>query len=385
MEEHPMHVSKGLIWIFVIVAVSIQCGPLPSLKDESTIKFGATLPLTGTAAVWGKNARNGMELARQEINAAGGVKGRKIEIIYEDTTGLPQVGVSAIQKLITVDKVPVVMGCITSSTTLAMAPVAAKNQVVLFSPGASNPKLSASGPYFFRNFPSDAIEAPQIAKMVWTKLGLKKVAILLVNNEFGKGHEAGFKSEYERLGGTIVASESFEQEATDFRTQITKIKGAHPDGIFVPGYPKEMSTILRQLQEARLSVPVICPSALIDDELLKVAGPAANGVIFADQRPADPNAEVVRHFREAYKKAYGEEPGIVCDTAYDAVRILAKCIGQGGDTGPAIRDQLARVKDFPGAAGSTTFDAHGDITKTPIFKKVEGRKIMDFWDNPPSP
>ena len=375
-----------VISLAIVLFIVVGCQKTPPIEEEKadSIKIGAALPLTGTGAVWGKNARNGMELARKEINEAGGINGRKLEIIYEDTAGVPQTGVSVINKLITIDKVPAVMGCITSSTTLAMAPIATRNNVVLFSPGASNPKLSEAGPYFFRNFPSDAIEAPEIARMAHKELKLERVAILLVNNEFGKGHEIGFRAEFEKLGGTIVAAESFAQEASDFRAQIAKIKKANPEGIFVPGYPKEMSTILRQLLEAGLKAKIICPSALIDNNLIKVAGAVVEGVIFADQRPPDQNSSVVQHFLKAYRAAYNEEPGIVADTSYDAVRILANCIKNGGDSGTAIRDQLTRIKNFPGAAGFTSFDQNGDVVKTPVFKKVENGKIIGFWDNPPS-
>lgn len=372
----------SVIWILglIVLPFILACRS----ENLDSVKLGAALPLTGDGAVWGANARRGMELAKEEINDAGGIKDKKIEIIYEDTQGLPQTGVSVIQKLITIDKVPVVVGCITSSTTLAMAPIAKENKVVLFSPGASSPKLSDAGPYFFRNFPSDAIEAPEIARMVRNKLQLERVAILLVNNEFGKGHELGFRGEFERLGGKIVAVESFPQEASDFRAQIAKIKSAQPEGIFLPGYPREMSTILRQLAEASVKTQIICPSALIDEDLIRTAGSTVEGVIFADQRPPDQDSSVVAHFLKAYRDAYHEEPGIVSDTAYDAVRILTKCIEEGGNSGLQIREQLTRIKNFPGAAGPTTFDEHGDITKTPIFKKVENGKIVKFWDNLPA-
>ena len=359
-------------------------GTGPTEDGEAPVVFGAALPLTGSGAVWGENARKGMELARAEINDSSGVNGQSLEVIYEDTQGLPQPGVAAIQKLITVDKVPAVMGCITSSTTLAMAPIAKQHEVVLFSPGASNPKLSEAGKYFFRNFPSDAIEAPEIARMVRNKLGLTKVAILLVNNEFGRGHEQSFRSEFEQLGGQIVATESFAQEGGDFRTQIAKIKSAQPEGVYLPGYPQEMATLLRQMAEVDFASQIICPSALIDEDLIKTAGETVEGVIFADQRPPDEASPVVQQFRRAFLERYNEEPGIVCDTSYDALRILAKCVEEGGDSGPQIQQQLVDIRDFPGAAGPTTFDENGDVTKTPIFKRVQNGKIELFWDNPPT-
>ena len=376
--------------VFVRVAVvsclvlTLSCDRKSSVADGDRVVIGAILPLTGTGAVWGENSRKGMELARKEVNATGGINGKKLEIVYEDTQGFPQVAVSAIKKLISVDKVQVVLGCATSSATLAAAPIAKRNHVVLFSPGASSPKLSDAGPYFFRNFPSDAIEAPEIARMVFKKLNVKMVAILYVNNEFGKGQEQAFRQEFEHLGGKVVATEAFAQEASDFRTQITKIKDSNHEAIFLPGYPREMSTVLRQLAESGIKVPIVCPSAVVDDKLLQISGKVVEGVIFADQRPADTNIPSVSHFLRSYRETYHEEPRILTDTSYDAVKLVAKCITEAGNSGPAIQDALASTKDYPGAIGLTTFNEHGEIVKTPVFKKVENGKIVLFWDNSPA-
>jgi branched-chain amino acid transport system substrate-binding protein len=368
----------GILLLFGAIIVSCHNGA----DKNGDIKIGAALPLTGSGAVWGENARNGMELAKDELNASGGINGRNLDIIYEDTQGLPQVGVRVIEKLISADGVEAVIGCITSSTTLAMAPIAAKNEVVLFSPGASNPQLSEAGPYFFRNFPSDAIEAPEIAKMVFNKLGVKRAAILYVNNEFGKGHEYSFTAQFKELGGKIVDTEAFPQEGGDFRTQITKLKQHEFGVLYLPGYPKEMSTVLRQLAEAGITAQIVCPSALIDDELIEDAGELVNGIIFADQRPADKSLSSVAHFLRAYRERYGEEPGIVCDTSYDAVKLIAKAIETSSNSGSEIKKALDSVSEFPGAIGLTTFNEDGEIIKAPVFKRVESGKIVEYWSNP---
>ena len=192
-------------------------------KENQPFEIGAVLPLTGSAAVWGQNAKMGMDLAASEINAKGGVNGHPISVLYQDSQSEPSVATSALQQLISVHHVQVVIGDIASSSVLAMAPIAMKNQVVLLSPGASNPDISKAGDFIFRNWQSDALEGEVDAQYAFSKLGWKKVACLYVNNGYGAGLEKVFADKFKAAGGQIVAEESFPQGATDLHAQIAAV------------------------------------------------------------------------------------------------------------------------------------------------------------------
>ncbi|MFZ3091499.1 MAG: ABC transporter substrate-binding protein [Nitrospirota bacterium] len=186
-------------------------------KEEKEIKIGAILPLTGDAAKWGNNTKNGIDLAVEKVNNAGGINGRKLKILYEDTQGTPKNGVAAIQKLITIEKVPAVIDDSMSTVTLAMSPIAEKSKVVLLATGATAPKISEAGDYIFRIWNSDDLEGKVSAKFVYDDLKLYNAAILYINNDYGNGLESVFKKAFEKLGGRIISSESFGQGDTDFR------------------------------------------------------------------------------------------------------------------------------------------------------------------------
>jgi branched-chain amino acid transport system substrate-binding protein len=347
-----------------------------SVTNQSPYGVGAVLPLTGSAAIWGKNSQRGINLALPEINDHGGIKGRKITVLYEDSQSEPRIATSALQKLITIDHVPAVIGDIASSSVLAMAPIAEANKVVLLSPGASNPDISNAGKYIFRNWQSDALEGRLDAQYAASSLKWKRVAILFINNAYGAGLAKVFTETFTRTGAQVIASESFAQGATDMRAQITKIASLKPDGIYMPGYPPEMAIILKQMKELGAAIPILSVQAFDDPSIIASVGAAADGVIYSIPKPPEESNPVVANFKKKYANAYGEQPGVTSDTGYDAIRIIAYAIEHGGYSGPQIRAVLATLKDFPGAAGPTTFDSHGDVNREFEFIKIANGKTV---------
>jgi branched-chain amino acid transport system substrate-binding protein len=312
----------------------------------------------------------GMELAREEINAAAGVDGHKLVVRYEDSQSEPKTATSALLKLIISDHIQVVIGDIASSSVLAMAPIAEKHQVVLLSPGASNPDISQAGKFIFRNWQSDALEGEAGARHAFSSLGWRRVASLYVNNAYGAGLNKVFSETFTALGGQIIAQEPFPQGTTDVRAQIARVATATPDGIYLPGYPPEMAIALKQMRETGVHSPVLSVQAFDDPEIVARAGPAAEGVIYSVPKPPDQASPVTARFRERYVATYGKQPGVCSDTGYDAVRIIAWAMEQGALTGPKIRDKLSALQNFAGAAGPTTFDSNGDVIRDFIFKRV---------------
>ncbi|MCK4655014.1 MAG: penicillin-binding protein activator [Candidatus Cloacimonetes bacterium] len=345
-------------------------------KKEKVIKIGAILPLTGGAAKYGESAKRAIDLAVEEINSTGGIKGSKIKVIYEDDQALPDKGVSAIQKLITVDKVPVVIGAMPSSVTLAMAPIAEKNKVVLFSPASSNPKITEAGDYIFRNDVSDIFEGGKMADEAWRRLKFRKIAVLYINNDYGAGIKDAFVYSFTILGGEIVVTENFEQGTTDFRTQLTKIKQDDPEAVYIVGY-KEQIQILKQFRELGLKSQILATIMLEDPEIIQKVGDSAEGAIYT-YRAYDPNSEQkeIKEFVENFKVKYGIEPDNWAAQCYDALNIIALAIKDSGYNSDSIKKALYGIKNFPGVSGLTTFDENGDVIKPIKLKTVKNGKFV---------
>jgi branched-chain amino acid transport system substrate-binding protein len=373
------HKSSAVFILFSIIITSLMVFSIGCVKKEGKeIKIGTVLPLTGSAAVWGENSKMGLEIALEEVNAAGGVKGKKINLIFEDSQSDSAKAVSALQKLISTDKVSVVIGDIASSSVLAMAPIAEKAKVILLSPGASNPDISKAGEYIFRNWQSDALEGEVDAKYAYEHLGWKNMATLYVSNAYGTGLKKVFEESFQKLGGKILASESFEQGATDMRAQLNKIRNLKIDAIYMPGYPPEMAILLRQAKEMGIKISFLSVQAFDDPKILETAKGAAEGVIFSVPKPPDPSNSIVKNFIDKYTQKFNREPGVTSDTGYDALKIIVWAMNQAGTSSEEVRRQLLTMKDFPGAAGLTTFDKNGDVIKPFIFKEVKGGKFENI-------
>jgi len=370
---------KRPAWI-VISVITIVGGVLLLTRRSTSpaeLRVGALLPLTGDAAAYGRSAKNGLDLAVSEANAAGGIAGNPVRIIYEDTQADPKSGVSAFLKLVDVDQVRAVLGPMGSSVALAVAPIANEKRVVLLSATASAPTLTEAGAYFFRNVASDAYDGAAMAAFCRRELNLSKAAVIYVQNDFGLGLKDSFVRAFSSLGGDVVATEAFEQGAVDFRAQVTKVKAAKPECIFVVGY-KEMGRLLRQCQELDLRPQYLSFSMFEDPEVVEQAGPLAEGVYYTF-RSYDPSQKEgpVKGFVAAYTSAHGGPPDIFAALSYDAARILLSAIDEaGGLDSDQLRAALERTRDFPGVTGQTSFDENGDVVKPMGIKRVKGKAFV---------
>lgn len=377
MQRALLRGVMNLVLILVVVCSFLACGGRSGGRTtEKYIEVGVIAPLTGSVPVWGQNTVRGIQLAAKEINATGGISGKELRLLIEDSKCEPQEAVRILRKFITSQDVRVVLGNVCSSNVLAMAPIAERNKVVLFSTGASNPKISDAGDYVFRNWPSDAIQGKLTAEYAATAVNLQNAAIFYVNNAYGQGLESVFREEFEKLGGAVVLSETYAEGATDFRAQLSRIKDSAPQGLYLPAYTQEYPLILRQAEEIGFSGPIIASETFDDPRTIADGGSAAEGVVFPSPAAFDTQNELGHKFYEAFKTEYGEEPGITADTAYDALRIVAAAFESGASSGPEVRDYLLNLKDFPGVAGATTFDEKGDAPKEIMFYQVrEGKAV----------
>lgn len=339
--------------------------------SEQEIKIGCLFPLTGSGSLWGQNGKKGVELAVEEINGAGGILGKKVRVIYEDSQTEPKTAVSAFQKLVDIEGVKVSIVDMISSNVLAVAPIANEKKVVIISPGASSPEITTAGDYVFRNWPSDALQGEEAASIAHERLGWKQVAIFYINNEYGKGLRNVFLKKFTSLGGQIMIEEAFEQGASDFKTSISKFRRTKLDGVYLVGYPKEVPIIVKQARELKLDVNFLGTETFEDPGMLEQAGGAAEGVLYLLPKSPAPESGMARHFREAFKAKFGEDPGVPADVAYDALLILKWAIEKVGYDPEKVKNQLYLLKNWEGASGITTFDSNGDAIKPFDLKTIK--------------
>ncbi len=370
------------IWIgigIIIIALVIAIFVVSTLKKPAAIKIGAIVPLTGDNAAYGVALKKGMDLAIMEINSNGGISGKKLDVVFEDDQANPQKGLSAFNKLAIIDRVPMVVGAMFSAVTLAIAPIAERNKIVLLSPTSSATELTNAGDYIFRIYPSDAYDGVFLADFAIRKLNAKTASILSIQVASVSAIVKVFKERFQELGGKMLDEESYAEGATDFRTQLIKIKKSNPDIVFLPGYLREMAIQLTQAKELGLKKQILTISTFYDPKIFDLARDAADGVIFStpfyDPESQDP---AVRRFVDAFTKQYREKPNIWAGYGYDSIKISALAIERGGTKSDKIKRELYKIKDFPGVTGLTTFDKNGDVLKQLRILKAMNGKFISF-------
>ncbi|MDD3700353.1 MAG: penicillin-binding protein activator [Bacteroidales bacterium] len=370
---------KNKIYIIIGVIAAIVVGIL-LLKDkgidkDSSIKIGVILPLTGDAAFYGESMKNGLEIALSELNQEN-FNTTQINLIYEDSEAKPAKAVSAINKLITVDKVISVIGPLTSSEVLSVAPIAERNKIVLMTPTASAPAITFAGDYIFRNLTSDTYDGIAIAQYAANKLNYKSIAIAYLNNDFGIGLRDAFKNEADKLGITITKEQAFQQDEIDFKIQIVSIKESQSDALFVVG-GKELGRLLKQASNLKINLPILSVGVFEDPDIIKIAGNVVEGAYYT-YRAYDPSSDKleVKKFVNSYKSKYQKEPDLYASLSYDALHLVGLALIKAKENENTLKDQLYQIKDFPGVTGVTTIDSNGDVNKPMGIKSVKNGKFV---------
>ena len=348
-------------------------------KEPKELKIGAILPLTGQMASHGEDAKKAIDLATDVKNKRGGLKGLKILTIYEDDNMQPKDGVSAFNKLVIVDRVQAVIGGFGSSVALAIAPIAQQKKVVFVSPTASHPKLPLIGNYIFRIWSSDIFEGEKMAQEAHTALKLRNIAILFVNNDFGRGMSDIFSAQFRSFGGKVVLKDSYEQGDTDFRAQLHRIKDTTAEAVYLPGYYQEVAKILKQAKELGVNLQFLSTTPVENPELLRLAGNSAEGLIYTRPsfNPKNPDENYMA-FVALFKSKYGVEPGVAAAYSYDAANIIFACIEKGGITSREIRDAMENLRNYRGATGRISFDEVGDVVRDFDLFTIEKGKFVRY-------
>jgi branched-chain amino acid transport system substrate-binding protein len=371
MKKNLIVFSLILVAVLVIVLVVTQMK-----KEPGEIKIGVISPLTGPAAPYGENVRDGILLAVEEINHLGGISRDKIRLIIEDEGGGPRAAVDAVNKLITVDHVDVIIGPTTSNGLMASAPIAEDNHVVLFSPGAASDNVREAGDYIFRDRASAYQEAVALARYAQTDIGLMRFAILRSDADYAVSFADSFRQTVQKNGGIVVREEAFQEGSTDYRTQLSKIAGAEPkpEGLFIIGVPIELGNILKQIKEMGLKLPLFSNS-IESPDIFKIAGDATEGLVFSttfyDPEHGD---ERLKEFDEKFVARYGRPSDLFAANGYDAVYIIKSAIEKSRYDGEQIKNALYNLK-FRGLMGPIEFDEKGDIRAVIAIKKIDKGKF----------
>lgn len=335
-------------------------------KQSNRIKIGEYASLTGKEAGFGQTSHHGIVLAVEEANAAGGVLGKKINLITEDDETKAGESATAVKKLISRDKVIALLGEVSSTRSLEAAPVAQAAKIPMIAPAATNEKVTQVGDYIFRVCFIDPFQGKVMARFALSDLHAKRVAILSsVSNAYSLGLAKAFRETFTAAGGEIAAEKSFSEGDKDFRAQLTAVKATGVDAVFVPSYYTEAALIVRQARDLGITVPFFGGDGWEDEQLLKIGGAAMNGCYYSTHFSAENTDPAVREFVAKYKARWnGEVPGAFSALGYDAVRVLLAAIQRAGTTEePQLRDAIAATKDIRGVTGLTTLDAERNASK----------------------
>ncbi|MFA6937289.1 MAG: ABC transporter substrate-binding protein [Treponema sp.] len=361
-------ISKTVLaGIMGLAAVAI-CGCSKS-GSSNTIKVGGIFPLSGSVAVYGVECRNGVNLAIEEINAAGGINGKKIELISEDDEGDSAKTVNAYKKLTTQDGVRMIIGSLTSGCTLAITSLAQANGVIQLAPAATAVPITDAGNYIFRACYTDPFQGKVGGKFAAETLSSKNAAILYdIGNDYSVGLTDNFVEAYEAAGGKIVAKESYSTGDKDFNAQLTKIKAANPDLVYLPDYYGTVALIAKQLRAQGINTPIVGADGW--DGLTGNAGEEVLNGFYSNHYAADSDSPKVQEFVKNFNAKYNKEPNSFAALGYDCVYMLKDAIASAGTEDVAkVRDALEATNgDY--VTGHLSFDAKHNPIKSAVMVEI---------------
>jgi branched-chain amino acid transport system substrate-binding protein len=380
-----------LLVLLLLLGLALSCSQQKT-DDRSTIQIGFFGDLSGPTFNFGQSAMNGVLMAADEINQAGGINGRKLDIVMEDDKGSPELAALVTGKLIDRDKVIAIIGAGASGNSLAAAPKAQSAHIPLIAPSSTNPAVTQAGDYIFRACFIDAFQGEVMAKFAANTLKAKKAAIMLdFNSPYSRGLTEFFEFSFAKLDGRIVIKQSYSQGDADYRGQLSAIKAANPDVVYIPGYYGDVAIIARQARQLGLTVALLGTDGWDAPELWELGGDALNGCYISNHYSVDDPSETIQKFVRDYRQRFGNlPPDAHAALAYDALRFLAEALRKAGTTErQKLRDALAETKNFQGVTGIISMDRDRNAVKPAVILKLEdGRYIYQETIQPaaaPSP
>ncbi|MBW2991249.1 ABC transporter substrate-binding protein [Candidatus Woesearchaeota archaeon] len=363
-----------MITCLTLILLLTSC--TPAVVDKETVKIGVILPLTGPSSDLGQYTREGILLGLEEINTNPENK-YNYELIFEDSTYNPAMGVTAINKLISVDGVKYVLGAQGSSVTLAIAPVAERNKVILITPSSQSAEISKAGDYIFRTQTNTKQEVGFFSDYLLDKVGSETLDLLVVNTAYGESVISTMQTEFESRGGRIGLVQKVEAGDPDVRDPLLKIKNRNTKYVLLGTTRRQGGYILKQAQELGIKAQFFATSPIQGKELLEIGGEAAEGLVYTYPYDSTSTMPEIEIFRQKFMNKYEHENEAYSASGYDALNVLVKCIEKDKDT-EKVRDCLYNTKDYHGASGLFSFDKNGDVEKEFIIKTVKNGKFVKY-------
>lgn len=377
IDRRPPQLSRlGFLAMAVLAAGLASLAPSmvraqAVLASGEPILLGVSGPLTGQNAQYGAQWKAGFDLALDEINGAGGIKGRPLNYVFEDSQSDPRQSVAIAQKFVADKRIVAEVGDFSSPASMAASPIYQRAGLVQLGFTNSHPDFTKGGDYMWSNSVSQADEQPLLAEYAVKDLGLKKLAVLHLNTDWGRTSKDVFVKAAQDFGATVVATEGYQPDEKDYRSTLVRVREAKPDAIILISYYADGALIAQQVRTTGIQLPIVAVSSVYSPKFLELGGDAVNGIYTTSNFfPGDSRPEV-RRFVERYRAKYGVEPDAFAARAYDAIILLAQVIRESGTGRKAIRDGLATVKDVPSVVfGKVAFD--------PTTRRVSGVKQEDL-------
>lgn len=354
------------------VGTGIAAASGRSAAADDTILIGHYGSLTGSEATFGQSTSNGIRLAIKEFNAAGGLSGKRIELKEYDTRGDAGEAKLAVERLVKSDKVVAVLGEVASKLSLAGGPVCQQAGIPMITPSSTNPKVTQIGDYVFRVCFIDPFQGYAGAKFAIEDLKARSAAVLVDQAQaYAVGLAEEFTKNFERLGGRIVTRQNYTGGAQDFTAQLTGIRTAKPDVIYIPGYYTDVGNIALQARRLGLTQPLLGGDGWDSEQLAKIAKDAIEGCYYTNHYAPDQPDARVQDFIKAYRAQFGSTPDGLAALGYDAAKILFDSMKRaGGTNASALRDAIAATRDFPGVTGDITINASRDAVKSAVVVEM---------------
>ncbi|HEY8186159.1 MAG TPA: ABC transporter substrate-binding protein [Pyrinomonadaceae bacterium] len=370
--------SLGLLLTLLFALACERKGGPGAGGNSGPIVVGYYGDLSGRTSNFGQSTKNGVEMAADEINKAGGIDGRQITILSEDDEGRPEKAATVATKLINQDRVIALLGEVASGNSLAAAPKAQAARVPMISPSSTNPAVTQVGDYIFRVCFIDPFQGDVMAKFAANTLKAKKAAIMLdFNSPYSRGLTEFFEASFKKLGGEIVDKQSYTQGDRDYKGQLTAIRSKNPDVIYVPGYYGEVGVIAKQAKQLDIKSPLLGGDGWDSTQLWDLGGDALNGDYISNHYSVDDPSPAIQKFVADYKARYGNVPDALAALGYDAMKVLADSIKRAGTTEePKLRDAIAATKNFPGVTGVISIDQERNAVKPAVVLKLQDRKYI---------
>ena len=378
MSKHTRITAAFLALLFLVAIAGCSSS---ATSGKQNLVVGMINPLSGDNATYGLSHKNGMELAKEEINKAGGVKGQQLEIVFHDDAGDPKQAAAGAQKFADQKNMLAVVGSALSSNTLAMVPITDRARLPHLVVSSSTPKLSGISPYFFRMAVQDAQVGILMGELLAQKLQAKRVAILYPNNDFGKGLSAVVQETLKKYNVTVTSNQAYLATDKDFSALLTSIKAENIDALALCGTYTDGGLITKQGRELGLTIPMVSGPGFYSPKFIEIAGKAAEGSVFLGAFVASNPAENVQSFVKKYKEKYNTEPDTFAALGYDQMYVIAKAMEKAAEKGQITRDNIREAlaaSNYNGVTGTVTFNDKGDWVRPYLYITVKDGKFVVY-------